>query len=160
MQSFALEESISKFEHFLRDHGYFEENDDNLETLNEQVLSKWDMPIKEAITNDFKAHLNISIGKIINLFDLYADQGATVFVSFVTLIDDNSTESLQVIIKAIVGQNKILTYLDSAYANVRSYSGHSSRLSKIFKTLKQADKNQGYFNPISFRSLLQDKRLL
>jgi hypothetical protein len=161
MQSYALEKSITELEYFLRNQGYYDASEDDLENINQQILAKWDVPVKEAITNDLEAHLKgISIGKITNLFDLFANQGATEFISFVSLIDNNSTESLKIIIKSIVSHNKILTYLDSVYANDRAYSGRSKILGKIFASLKEADKQPDYFNPILFRSLLENKRLL
>jgi len=107
------------------------------------------------VINNFKG---ITIDVVFSEFDLSSEdsQGACVFFHKAVLIDTESLEFIKVFIRTLVNHHKTEIYLDSSYTNTNSWSGKSKSLKRIFDKLKTADKQAGYFNPVTLKTLVTD----
>lgn len=145
-----------ELDEYLRDNGYF---DDAATNINHQILSIWETRFKDAITQDVTSKFKgLTIDVISSEFDLSSKdkQGACVFFHKVVLIDSEILEFIKVFIKTLVNHHKTVIYLDSFYASANTWPGKSKSLKQIFDKLKAADKQAGYFNPITLKALVTD----
>nr|WKN38290.1 hypothetical protein K4G66_06190 [Tunicatimonas sp. TK19036] len=144
-------DSIIDLDRYLEKKGYYAMNPIiNLDEINQSILDQWDNHLKDSIVNDLKRKLKeVEIIKTRSLFDLISDeQGATLYKLFLDLKDED--EKIEVIIKLIVSYELAVIYLGSRHANENKYIGKSKILKMVFKELKKADENFGYFHPIDF----------
>ena len=144
-------DSIVKLDRYL-DRKYDNPMDPNinLDEINQSILDQWDSNLQTSIIYDLERKLKeIEIIKTQSLFDLISDeQGATLYKLFLELKDRE--EKIEVIVKLIVNYKLAVIYLGSRHANENKFSGKSKILEIVFKELKKADQDFGYFHPIDF----------
>lgn len=141
---------------YLKYNNYFDEEDETL--INQNILLLWDSKFKSAITFDISSKFeNIEIDFLISEFELISEdnQGACLFYHKLVMVDKINHESLKVNIKTLVNINKTNLYLDSSYASISKWQGESKHLKVIYDSLKTADKDFDYFNPISLEDFLK-----
>jgi hypothetical protein len=123
-----------------------------------EILNLWDEKFQKAIVEDFNsAFKNIEFVFLPSIFEMEAEdeQGSpSIFLHHIIIIDKDSNASLKAFIKSLIFLDKINIYLDSEYANKDNLGSESEVLNKIFLQLKKADKNAGYFNPVSFKNFI------
>jgi hypothetical protein len=76
------------------------------------------------------------------------EHGAPLYKLFLDLKDGD--ERIEVIVKLVINLDMAVIYLGSKHANENKFEGKSKTLKTVFKELKKADKNFGYFLPIDF----------
>ena len=118
--------------------------------MNEIIIDIWDNRLQESIIEDVKEKIRgIEIRKTKSLFDIVSDeQGATLYKSFFELTDKD--EKIEIIIKLVVNRDKGVIYLGSRHADKEQYPGQSKLLGQVYRTLKNADNQFGYFRPVDF----------
>ncbi len=142
-------------DNYLRGNGYFDGQEETI--VNTKVLALWDTKIKVAIVADIKSKFdNVEVDFVTSEFELTSEdnQGACLFFQKVVISDKINLEFIKAFIKTLVNYTKTSIYLDSSYASVDKWEGKSKQLKAIFKKLKTADKNFGYFNPISLAEFI------
>ncbi len=146
----------SNLVNYLQDNNYFD--GENESKVNQQILSLWDTKFKSAIISDVKSKFeNIEIDFISSDFELTSpdNQGVCLFSHKVVISDKINLEFIKAFIKTFVNYDKTTIYLDSSYAAVEKWEGISEKLKLVFKKLKTADKDFGYFKPISLTDLVK-----
>ncbi|OYU67637.1 MAG: hypothetical protein CFE22_03890 [Cytophagaceae bacterium BCCC1] len=140
---------------YLKDNGYFDGKEEIV--VNQKIFALWDTKFKLAIVADIKSKFdNIEIDFLKSEFELTSNnQGACMFFQHVVISDKISLEFIKTFIKTLVNYKKTSIYLDSMYTTVDKWQGKSEQLKKIFDSLKTADKNFGYLNPISMTDFLK-----
>lgn len=149
-------QTIFKLNNYLKDNGYFASEDEIV--VNQKILDSWDIKFKSAIVADIKSKFdNVEVDFVTSNFDLTSEdnQGACLFFQSLVIRDKVTLEFIKAFLKTLVNYNKTSIYLDSSYASVDNWQGKSEQLEKIFNQLKAADKNFGYFNPISLTDLVK-----
>lgn len=140
---------------YLNTNDYFEEKEEI--TANQQILELWDPKLKSAIIQDIKSKFDsLEIDFLSSDFQLTSEdnRGACLFFHKIIITDKRSLEFIKAFIKTLVNHNKTTIYLDSIYANSDKWEGNSKDLKLIYKKLKIADKEFGYFNPINLTELI------
>lgn len=143
-------------DNYLKDNGYFDGEEEI--TVNQKILASWDTKFKSAIISDIKSKFdNVEIDFVTSEFELTSEdnQGACLFFHKVVISDKINLEFIKAFIKTLVNYNKTNIYLDSSYASINKWQGKSKQLNAIFDNLKTADKNFGYFNPISLTDFVK-----
>ena len=143
-------------DNYLKDNDYFDEEKETI--VNQTILDLWDTKFKSAILADIKSKFdNVEIDFVTSEFELTSEdnQGACLFFQQVVISDKINLEFIKAFIKTLVNYNKTSIYLDRIYATVDKWQGKSEQLKEIFDQLKTADKNFGYFNPISLTDLVK-----
>ena len=145
-----------ELDNYLKDNGYFDGEDENI--VNQKIFASWDTKFKSAIAADIKSRLaHIEVDFITSEFELTSEdnQGACLFFQSIVISDKVTLEFIKAFVKTLVNYHKTNLYLDSIYATVDKWQGRSIQLKKIFDQLNTADKNFGYFNPISLTDLVK-----
>lgn len=143
-------------DNYLKDNGYFDGEEETV--VNQKILSSWDTKFKSAVTADIKSKFdNLEVEFVTSEFALSSEdnQGACLFFQSVVISDKATVEFIKTFVKTLVNYNKTSIYLDSIYATVDKWQGKSKQLENIFNRLKNADKNFGYFSPISLTELVK-----
>lgn len=143
------------FDH-LTNEGYYSsltEAGDNKE-LNRSISDKWRNKIEAGLTADFKRMLSdaIQVEQKNSRFDIEDsdERGATIWKSFVTLIDKD--EKMDVVINFIVNHDNAFIYLGASHSNLDLYTGESLYLKSLFRQLK-ANEKIGHFLQTVFYNL-------
>ncbi|MBS1509053.1 MAG: hypothetical protein JSS79_20615 [Bacteroidetes bacterium] len=141
-------ETVIDLNNFLADHKYYDRDD--VENVNKIIIDAWDDRLQESIIKDLKERISgAEIRKTKSLFDIASDeQGAPLYKAFFELTDKG--EGIEVIIKLIVNHDKGIIYLGSRHAGSEQYMGQSKLLGEIYRELKKADSQFGYFRPVNF----------
>jgi hypothetical protein len=141
-------DTVIELNNFLTDNGYYDRDD--FEKVNEIIIDTWDNKLQEAIIKDVKEKIiGTEIQKTKSLFDIVSDeQGATLYKSFFELTDKE--EKIEIIIKLVVNHDKGVIYLGSRHADKEQYTGQSKLLGQVYRKLKNADNQFGYFRPVDF----------
>jgi hypothetical protein len=143
-------------DNYLKDNDYFDGEDETV--INQKILTSWDTKFKSAIVADIKSKFdNVEIDVIDSEFALSSEdnQGACLFFHKVVISDKIGLEFIKVFVKTLVNYCKTTIYLDSSYSTVDEWQGESKRLKLVFAKLKTADKNIGYFDPISLTDFVK-----
>jgi hypothetical protein len=143
--------SIYELDKFLEENDYYSlDHKNNVDEINQLILDKWDKNLQDGIINDLKLKLKgIEIIKTRSLFDMISDEhGAPLYKLFLDLKDGD--ERIEVIVKLVINLDMAVIYLGSKHANENKFEGKGKTLKTVFKKLKKADKNFGYFLPIDF----------
>ena len=143
-------------DNYLKDNGYFDGEEETI--VNQKILALWDTKFQSAIIADIKSKYdNLEIDFVSSEFELESEdnRGACLVFHKVVISDKTNLESIKAFIKTLVNYNKTNIYLDSSYASIDKFQGKSEQLKAIFDNLKTADKDFGYFNPISLTDLVK-----
>lgn len=155
VQSTHTSQVIFDLDNYLKDNNYY---DGERGTFNNQkILEMWATKFRSALAADIKSKFdNIEIDFEFSEFELESEdnQGACVFFHKVVFRDKMNLEFIKIFIKTLVNYNKTTIYLDSCYANVDKKQGESEQLNIIFSHLKTANKNFGYFSPVSLNDFV------
>ena len=149
-------QTTSDLDNYLKDNGYFDGEEETI--VNQKILALWDTKFKSAIVADIKSKFdNLEIDFVTSEFKLTSEdhQGACLFFQKVVISDKINLEFIKAFITTLVNYNKTNIYLDSSYASIDKWQGKSEQLKVIFDSLKTADKNFGYFNPISLTDFVK-----
>jgi phage-related protein len=130
-------------DNYLKSNNYFDGQEEA--TINQKILDLWDL------TDIKSAFDNVEVDFLLSEFKLTSTdhQGACLFFHKVILSDKATLEFIKAFIKTLVNYNKTTIYLDSSHATADQWQGKSKKMKTIFDKLKTADKQIGYFNPIS-----------
>jgi hypothetical protein len=142
---------------YLEHTKYYDSLQNDIE-INKIILEKWQSVLTNALTKDIEhAFPNIIIEITLSEFDIISedDRGECVFYCRATLTSKVSGEQLLIVIKTLVYRTIILVYLRSNYANVLEWPGSCATLKHLFVRLKFADRNAGYFSPISWQQFVR-----
>lgn len=141
-------DTVIELNNFLTDNGYYDRDD--FEKVNEIIIDSWDKKLQGAIIEDLREKISgTEIQKTRSVFDIVSDeQGAALYKSFFELTDKD--EKIEIIIKLIVNHDKGVIYLGSRHADKEQYVGQSELLRRVYRELKKADNQFGYFRPVDF----------
>ena len=143
-------------DNYLKDNGYFDGVEETI--VNQKILALWDTKLKSAIIADIKSkYENVEIDFVSSAFELESEdnRGACLLFHKIVISDQINLEFIKAFIMTLVNYNKTNIYLDSSYASIDKWQGKSEQLKAIFENLKTADKDFGYFNPISLTDLVK-----
>jgi hypothetical protein len=155
-QSTNTYQVIFDLDNYLKDNNYYDGEQDT--SCNQKIVELWDTKFRSALAADIKSKFdNLEIDFEFSEFELNAEdnQGAGAFFHKVVISDKKNLAFIKIFIKTLVNYNKTTVYLDSSYANIDKWKGKSEQLNIMFNQLKTADKNLGYFNPISFTDFVK-----
>ena len=141
-------DTVAELNNFLIDNKYYDRDD--FDKVNEIIIDTWDSRLEESIIKDLKEKIRgTEVYKTRSLFDIASDeQGATLYKSFFELTDVK--EKIEIIVKLIINHDKAVIYLGSRHAEKEQYGGQSKLLGQVYKELKKADNQLGYFKPADF----------
>ena len=141
-------QTVIDLNNFLTDNGYYCRDD--FEVVNEMLIDTWDNKLQESIIKDIKEKIKgAEILKTKSLFDIVSDeQGAALYKSFFELTDKD--EKIEVVIKLVVNHKKGVIYLGSRHAENEQYMGQSKILKQVYRELKKANNQFGYFQAVDF----------
>src|SRR5688572_6510536 len=142
------QDTVIELNNFLTDNGYYDRDD--FEKVNEIIIDSWDNKLQGSIIEDLREKISgTEIQKTRSVFDIVSDeQGAALYKSFFELTDKD--EKIEIIIKLVVNHDKGVIYLGSRHAEKEQYAGQSKLLGQVYRTLKNADNQFGYFRPVDF----------
>lgn len=140
--------TVIELDKFLTQNKYYDRED--FDEMNEFVIETWGKKLQDSIIKDLQGQIHdAEIHKSNSLFDIASDeQGATLYKSFFELTDKG--EKIEIVVKLIVNLDKAFIYLGSRHADKEQYTGQSKLLGQVYRELKKADKQFGYFNPVDF----------
>ncbi len=143
-------DEINELTKFLDNFDMSIDDQEGIEKINKLILDTWDKRIEESVSRELIQKLgDVEIKKTRSHFDLVSDeQGATVYKLFFDIGDKD--EKIEAIVKFVLYHNKSGIYLGSRHASEETYKGKSKILGRLFKFLKTADKDFGFFHPVDF----------
>lgn len=148
----TLRKFVSELNNELLSSKYYQNEDEIL--TNEMIHTQWKERFFIAVSHSIhEAFGNLQIEMSRSNFEINSEdeQGATVFKAFLNISEGK--ENIQIIVKTLINLNKTKTYLGSRHAIENKFEGSSRKLASLFKILKQADQQIGYFNPIDLMNL-------
>jgi len=156
IHSTNINQAILDLNKYLETNNYFDGKD--IALTNQQVHVLWEDKFRGAITKDiFTKFPDIEINFLSSVFELESENeqgGPCIYLHQILLCDKITSECLKAFIKTLLTLNKTTIYLDSEYANEAKWEGDSKTLKLMFLKMKSADKEFGYFHPITLADFL------
>lgn len=119
----------------------------------ERIFEEWNGRLLTAIQEDFTQHIQVSLKFSDAFFELFSDQGATVWGVRATTLVDEPDPGLSFWVKCIIGHQQIKAYLTEEGQRMDKYYGDVQQLRLLFKRFKKAQQDR-YESAILLRELL------
>lgn len=147
------EKIINELDQYLQESRFYYADDDKSELLSNEIYDKWKDRFSNAIKQDFFEFLHLKVSLTDDKFELFGDQGASVWWNRITVEDDSVPVKLSFWMKAVINYKKNRLALEENSLRQAEYSGSNINMRNIFRKLKAAHKD-GYESTITIRTVL------
>lgn len=147
------EKIINELDQYLQESRFYYADDDKAEVLSDEVYYQWKDRFSDAIKQDFFDHSHLKVSLSDDKFELFGDQGASVWWNRITVEDDSAPVKLSFWLKAVINHKKHRLALEENSLRQQEYSGANIDVRNIFRKLKGANKD-GYESSITIRTVL------
>ena len=144
---------INELDQYLQESRCYYADDDEGELLSEEIGKKWKDRFSEAIKQDFFKHSQLSVLLSDDKFELFGDQGASIWWNRITVEDNSTPVKLSFWLKAVINYKKNRLSLDESSLRLQEYSGSKKNVGNLFRKFKAAHKG-GYEPTITIRTAL------
>lgn len=119
----------------------------------DRIFEEWNDRLLTALQADFTQYAEVSLKFSDAFFELFSDQGATVWGVRATTEVDEPEPGLSFWVKCIIGHQQAKAYLTEEGQRMDKYYGDDQQLRLLFKRFKKAQQDR-YESAILLRELL------
>lgn len=133
------ETELQNLDVYLTKSKLYSEKEYNAELINVRIVEEWRSRIESALKEDFQK-LQIDISCTESHFELFGDQGATVWSTRVIVNDHSSSEKIAVCLRAVVDYRVYRVFAEESVFRQQSYQGTNVQCELLFNRLKSVEK--------------------
>lgn len=119
----------------------------------DRIFAKWNDRILAALQEDFTLYAQVRLSFTDAYFELFGDQGATVWGVKATTVVAESEPGFSFWVKCIIGHQQTKAYLTEVGQRLDKYYGDDKKLRLLFKQFKRVQQD-GYESAILLSELL------
>jgi hypothetical protein len=148
-----IEHIIEQLDKQLDSSGLYESDFDKSNEINRLILTEWQGRFDQAVLDDFKKHRQLDVSCFDAHFELFGNQGATVWTMRVIVNDETADPKLSFWLKSVINHKILKAFLEEICIRQPYYKGSNPQAKILFDKLK-AKVQQGYESTIQIRELL------
>ena len=149
------ETTINELDQYLEHSGLYYSNEDKGQVLSDEVRSAWRNRFVDALKNDFLNYCQLQVTVSDDYFELFGDQGATVWVNKIVVEDNSAIVKLSFHFKAVINYRRNRLALTEHCLRLQTYPGSNVMIQGLFRKLKAAHVDG--FEPSTTIRMLLDK---
>ncbi len=147
-----LNQTVISLNNFLTTSGYYLIDEDT--GTSEKIFSEWNDRLLSALQEDFAIHAQVNLSFTDAYFELFEDQGATVWGVKATTVVSETEPGFSFWVKCIINHQQVKTYLTEEGQRLDKYYGDDKQLRMLFKRFKKVQQ-YGYESTILLSELLE-----
>lgn len=145
------DEIVLSFHNFLLSSGTYDLDEDA--GTSDRIFAEWNDRILAAILEDFAQHAQVNLSFKDAYFELFGDQGATVWGVKATTVVDAPEPGFSFWVKCIINHQQAKAYLTEEGQRLDKYYEDDKQLRLLFKRFKKV-RQDGYESTILLSELL------
>ena len=141
---------IAGLDQYLEDSKLYYASEEEAEPRSKEIKAKWVPRLSEALKKDFYNYTGSTVSVFDEEFELFGDQGASIWWCKITL---EGSHPVVLSLKAIINYRKVLVSLSESSLRAENYSGRNKNIQKLFQKLKVASVD-GYESRLLLKEVL------
>src|SRR6185295_831988 len=130
-----LENIIAQLDHYLNESGLYEADLNKSEEISAKILADWKDRFEQAVRSDFIELLQLDASCSNVFFELFGDQGATIWTMRVVVNDDKADPKLSFWVKSVINYRISKAFLEEVCIRQTNYNGSSLQARILYNKL-------------------------
>lgn len=136
---FKIEKELEDLDEHLELTGVYDSGESYAEALSKANVDEWKQKLESALSDDFQENLQIKLTCLESHFQLFSDQGATVWSTRCAVVDNSTASQLIFWFKAVLGHKNYKVIAEENLFRMERYEGSNEKCKLFFERLKPSN---------------------